>query len=622
MPYDRARTTMREFVMCDECRAEYENPLDRRFHAEPIACPVCGPQLQLTDAQGREVIPLPVAVDGILNHIRWLIEQGRIIAIKGLGGYHLACDALNSEAVERLRRRKHREEKPFALMAGSVDLIRKYCVVSQTEEELLLSLCRPIVLLERKPDLKISRAAAPGVATLGFMLPYTPLHHMLLEDIGRPLVMTSANVSDEPICYLDSDARQRLSDIADFFLSHNRRIEMRVDDSVTRVQAGSKILLRRARGYAPAPLKTTFRFNRQILACGAEMKNSFCLTRDNYAFISPHIGDLENLETLGSFTAGIEHFKRLFNLQPEVVAHDLHPEYLSTKFALSLPASVLKIGVQHHHAHIAGCMVDNELNGDVIGVAFDGLGYGEDGRLWGGEFFVADYARARRIAHLSYVPMPGGAQAIREPWRMAAVYLDRAFGDEVRPHGLSFAHRLNRRVWTTLKQMAARGINSPETSSVGRLFDAVASLVGLRDAVNYEGQAAIELEAIAVCEDGLGYEFEFDEIRGTIEAAPVIRQIVADLLLGIPAGVISARFHLGIGRMIESVACHVREKLQLNRVALSGGVFQNALLVEKTRRLLSQSGFEVFTHRRVPPGDGGIALGQAAVANARLDGRC
>jgi len=255
-------------------------------------------------------------------------------------------------------------------------------------------------------------------------------------------------------------------------------------------------------------------------------------------------------------------------------------------------------------------------------VAFDGLGYGEDGRLWGGEFFVADYARARRIAHLSYVPMPGGAQAIREPWRMAAVYLDRAFGDEVRPHGLSFAHRLNRRVWTTLKQMAARGINSPETSSVGRLFDAVASLVGLRDAVNYEGQAAIELEAIAVCEDGLGYEFEFDEIRGTIEAAPVIRQIVADLLLGIPAGVISARFHLGIGRMIESVACHVREKLQLNRVALSGGVFQNALLVEKTRRLLSQSGFEVFTHRRVPPGDGGIALGQAAVANARLDGRC
>jgi hydrogenase maturation protein HypF len=618
MPYDRARTTMREFVMCHQCRAEYEDPLDRRFHAEPIACPACGPQLLLTGARGREVIPPPVGRDSILDHTRWLLQQGRVIAIKGLGGYHLACNALNREAVERLRRRKHREEKPFALMAGSADLIREYCVVTRAEEELLLSAPHPIVLLERKTGANIPRAVAPGVRTLGFMLPYTPLHHLLIEGVGGPLVMTSGNVSDEPICYEDGEAKRRLGEIADYFLWHNRRIQMNVDDSVTRVQAGSETLLRRSRGYAPAPLKTSFNFHRQILACGAEMKNVFCLTRDNYAFISHHIGDLENLETLDSFTAGIQHFKRLFNLQPEVVAHDLHPEYLSTKYALSLPAYIPKIGVQHHHAHIASCLADNELDRDVIGVAFDGLGYGEDGRLWGGEFFVADYARARRIAHLSYVPMPGGTQAIREPWRMAAIYLHRALGDEFLHSGLPFVQRLNRRAWATLKQMVARGINSPETSSVGRLFDAVASLLGVRDTVNYEGQAAIELEAIALREDAGGYEFEYDEMRGIIEAASVIRQIAADLLLGVPAEVVSARFHHGVAQMIEYVAGRVRERQRLNRVALSGGVFQNKLLLERTRQLLGASGFEVFTHRRVPSGDGGIALGQAAVANARL----
>jgi hydrogenase maturation protein HypF len=618
MPYDRARTTMREFVMCDECRAEYEDPLDRRFHAEPIACHACGPQLLLTDVRGREVTLPTVAGAGVLSYTRWLLGQGRVIAIKGLGGYHLACDALNTEAVECLRRGKYREDKPFALMAGSIDLIREYCVVTQAEEESLLSVRRPVVLLERKSGANIPRAVAPGVRTLGFMLPYTPLHHLLLEGLGRPLVMTSGNVSDEPICYEDGEAKRRLGEIADYFLWHNRRIQMRVDDSVVRVQAGSETFLRRSRGYAPMPLKTSLNFHRQILACGAEMKNAFCLTRDNYAFISHHIGDLENLETFGALTAGIEHFKRLFDLQPDVIAHDLHPEYLSTKYALSLPAHLLKIGVQHHHAHIASCLADNELDGDVIGVAFDGLGYGEDGRLWGGEFFVADYASARRIAHLSYVPMPGGSQAIREPWRMAAVYLHRAFGDEFLHSGLPFVQRLNRRAWPTLKQMAARGINCPETSSVGRLFDAVASLLGVRDAVNYEGQAAIELEAIAVYEDAHGYQFEFDESRGIVEAAPVIRQIVGDLLFGVPAEAVSARFHLGVAQMIEYVACRVREQQRLDRVALSGGVFQNKLLLEKTRQLLSASGFQVFTHRRVPPGDGGIALGQAAVANARL----
>src|SRR5262245_7573113 len=537
IPYDRIRTTMHEFVMCDECRAEYENPLDRRLHAEPIACPVCGPPLRLTGARGRED-----TVDDPLSHTLRLLEQGQIIAVKGLGGYHLACDALNPEAVERLRSRKNRVDKPFALMADSVDQIREYCVLSRDEEEVLLSEGRPIVLLEKKPGVKIPPSVAPGMRTLGFMLPYTPLHHLLLEGFRRPLVMTSGNVSDEPICYKDGEARRRLGEIADYFLWHNRRIRISVDDSVTRVQAGGETLLRRSRGYAPVPLKTSFSFHRQILACGAEMKNTFCLTRDNYCFISHHIGDLENLETYDSFTTGIEHFKHLFSLRPEVVAHDLHPEYLSTKYAQSLPAQMLKIGVQHHHAHIASCMADNELDGDVIGVAFDGLGFGEDGRLWGGEFFVADYSRARRIAHLSYLPMPGGTQAIREPWRMAAVYLHNAFGDEFLHSDLPFVQRLDRRAWATLKQMCARRINSPETSSMGRLFDAVASLIGVRDIINYEGQAAIELEGMAVCEGARGYEFGFDETRGIIDAAPVIRRIVADLQLGVPAELVSARF--------------------------------------------------------------------------------
>lgn len=618
IPYDRARTTMREFVMCGECRSEYENPHDRRFHAEPIACSACGPQLRLTDTQGRDVMPLSDSIDGVLSNTRCLLSQGRIIAIKGLGGYHLACDALDTDAVERLRRKKYREDKPFALMCGSIDLIREYCEITQEEKELLLSAHRPIVLLEKKSSAKIARAVAPGVKTLGFMLPYTPLHHLLVKDFGRPLVMTSGNISDEPICYEDGEARGRLGEIADFFLWHNRGIQIRIDDSIARVHAGSVTQLRRSRGYAPVPLKTSFGFHEQILACGAELKNTFCLTRGDHAYISHHIGDLGNLETFCSFTNGIDHFKRLFNLQPDVVAHDLHPEYLSTKYALSLPVNVLKIGVQHHHAHIASCMADNGLDGDVIGVAFDGLGYGEDGRLWGGEFFVADYATARRMAHLSYVPMPGGAQAIREPWRMAAIYLHRALGDEFLHSGLPFVQRLNRRAWWMLKQMAARGINSPETSSVGRLFDAVASLIGVRDAVNYEGQAAIELEALAVCDGELGYEFEFDATRGIIEAIPVIRQIAADLHDGVTAEVISSRFHRGVGKMIEIVARRIREQQGLNRVALSGGVFQNRVLLEITSKLLSAAGFEVFTHHRVPTGDGGIALGQAAVANARL----
>jgi hydrogenase maturation protein HypF len=622
VPYDRAQTTMREFEMCADCRAEYENPLDRRFHAEPIACAECGPQVTLRKADSTEINAVS---DDAIRQTRELLLNGSIVAIKGLGGFHLACDAVNQTAVERLRQRKYREDKPFALMANSLAIIKKYCVVSKAEEELLLSPSRPIVLLERKIDAKLPTAIAPGVKTLGFMLPYTPLHYLLLENLDRPLVMTSGNISDEPICYKDKEASERLLPIADYFLSHNRRIHIRTDDSVTRVpklpsashRSQTAMMLRRSRGYAPAPIKTSFQFGKQILACGAELKNTFCLTKDQYAFLSHHIGDLENLETLRSFTEGIKHFKRLFHLEPEIIAYDLHADYLSTKYALAIDEIAEKIGVQHHHAHIASCMTDNDIEGEVIGVAMDGLGFGADGNLWGGEFFVANFNDAERLAHLDYVPMPGGAKAIREPWRMAAVYLHRAFGDEFLHLDLPLVQHLNRNDWKTLRQMMATATNSPQTSSMGRLFDAVSGLLGLRDRIHYEGQAAIELETIAEQNSKGAYQFDI-AADGIIKAEPVIQQAVADLLNGCPASEVSAKFHVAVAHLIVDVARWIRDTKHLNCVALSGGVFQNLFLLERVCRLLVEDDFEVFTHRRVPTNDGGISLGQAAIANARI----
>ncbi len=615
-PYDRARTTMRDFAMCDECRAEYENPLDRRFHAEPIACRTCGPDLKLTDAFGLEAEFDEVDGIDIIGHVRRLLLGGKIVAVKGVGGYHLACDATDVAAVERLRGRKYREEKPFALMASSVEVVRRHCAVSEAEESLLLSPRRPVVLLARKEDSNLPAAIAPGVKTLGFMLPYTPLHQLLLEELDRPLVLTSGNVSDEPICYEDGDARERLHDIADYLLLNDRRIKMRTDDSVVRAHEGREMVLRRARGYAPAPLAVGFKFKREVLACGAELKNTFCLARDRHAFVSQHVGDLENLETLRSYEQGIEHFKRLFQLRPEIIAHDLHPEYLSTKYALALNDEFERVGVQHHHAHVASCMADNRIEGEVIGVALDGLGFGADGRMWGGEFFVADFLRAERVAHLDYVPMPGGARAVREPWRMAAVYLQRTFGDDFLNLDLPFVRRLDRRAWGALRGMTRSGTNSPETSSMGRLFDAVAGLLCVRSAVNYEGQAAIELETVADRACAQGYEFGLED--GVIKAEGVVRAAVEDLLEGLAPETVSAKFHLGVASLIASVARRVRDAQRINRVVLSGGVFQNMLLLERASRLLRREGFEVFTHSRVPPNDGGISLGQAAVANARL----
>ncbi len=621
IPYDRNRTTMRDFEMCEDCRGEYENPLDRRFHAEPTACPTCGPRLFLTDESGAEVALDRVPAEDNVECARQLLLSGKIIAIKGIGGFHLTCDALNLDSVERLRRRKYREDKPFALMANSVEIVGEYCFVSEEEKNLLTSERRPIVLLEKKTGAAVPEVVAPRMKTLGFMLPYAPLHHLLLEDLGRPLVFTSGNISDEPICYEDEDARKRLSGITDYFLLHDRRIHMRADDSVTRAFEGREMLLRRSRGYAPAPVRTSSKFERQILACGAELKNTFCLTRDNYAFISHHIGDLENLETLRSFEQGIEHFKRLFHLSPNAVAYDLHPEYLSTKYAHALDERLIRVGVQHHHAHVASCMADNLLEGEVIGVAMDGLGFGADARMWGGEFFVADFGDAERIAHLDYIPMPGGVQAIREPWRIAAVYLERALGENFMDSALPFVQGMDARKWATLRSMVATGTNSPQTSSMGRLFDAVSSLLSLRHVVNYEGQAAIELETIADPGCAQRYEFEVGGNGSIIKADSVIGKVVEDILAGMPPQIVSAKFHHGVAHLIAAMARRIKDERHLDRVVLSGGVFQNMFLLGRACRILKSEGFKVFTHNRVPTNDGGISLGQAVVANARLGRR-
>jgi hydrogenase maturation protein HypF len=642
VPYDRPLTTMAGFAMCADCAAEYHDPANRRFHAQPVCCPACGPRLRLLDAAGAELLgtsaapgdavprdaaPADVlAGDPLAGAVRAL-RQGQVLAIKGLGGYHLAVDAANQDAAARLRARKHREDKPFALMAADVTAASQLCEVDEVAAGLLASGRRPVVLLPRRalapgrarmlgrPETPVADAVAPGNRQLGIMLPYTPLHHLLLRDFGRPIVLTSGNVSDEPIAYLDSDALARLGGIADAFLTHDRPIHMRTDDSVVRPVRGREMLLRRSRGYAPEPITLNQAFPRPVLACGAELKSTFCLGTENRAILSQHIGDLENYETLRSFTEGIDHFRRLFDVRPEIVAYDLHPEYLSTKYALDLD-DVELAGVQHHHAHIASCLADNGEDGPVIGVAFDGTGFGTDGTLWGGELLLADLAGFERAGHLAGVPMPGGAAAIRQPWRMAAAYLAAAYPGGP-PGGLAVAAR-HQGSWPDVLAMAGRGINAPVTSSAGRLFDAVAALLGVRDAINYEGQAAVELEQLADPAERAAYPAAIAEGRPLRLAGPdLMRAAAEDLLAGVPPPVIAARLHNGVAALIARACLLLRERSGLGTVALSGGVFQNLFLLNALVRLLEQDNFRVLTHRRVPPNDGGISLGQAAVAAAR-----
>ncbi len=627
VPYDRPLTTMAAFAMCADCRREYDDPCDRRFHAQPNACPKCGPRLRLTSTYSGHAL---AEESDALEAAQIFLADGHILAIKGLGGYHLACDAANPEAVRRLRSRKHRWDKPFALMAADLAAVEALCDVSDSERALLTDRRRPIMLLRNKlssPSKKgaggegVALDVAPQQNTLGVMLPYTPQHHLLFANADyRWLVMTSGNVSDEPIAYRDYDAFERLAPLADAFLVHDRDIHMRCDDSVMRVVRGIEVPLRRSRGYAPQPLPMSFEFTQPILAVGAHLKNTFCLGKGHYAFLSHHIGDLDNLETWQSFREGIEHFKRLFDIEPDVIAHDLHPDYLSTQWAISHHAkrSKIIIPVQHHHAHIASVLAEHGLTGPVIGAAFDGTGYGTDETIWGGEFLVADLADFERVAHLAYVPLPGGEQAIHQPWRVAAAWLQKLYGDEWLDWPLDFSRKVDRQTWAVLRQMMGRGVNCPLTSSMGRLFDAVAALLGLRNEVRYEGQAAVELEAIADETVREGYEFD---LHGPVaDPTPVFNDLLSDLRSGRPTPVISARFHNAVAALVTTVCLRMRAERGLNTVALSGGVFQNAFLLARTLDLLSALEFETYINQRVPPNDGGIALGQAAVAAARIAG--
>ena len=589
VPYDRPLTTMAGFTMCPACAAEYENPLDRRFHAQPNACPECGPRARLVGSDAEDAVAAAASA----------LRDGAILAVKGVGGYHLACRADDEAAVAALRARKHREDKPFALMAPTVVAARALVALGPAEEDLLVSGARPIVLAPRRPDAPVAAAVAPGAPELGVMLPYSPLHHLLLADVGAPLVLTSGNVSDEPIAYTDDDALERLAPIADGFLVHDRPIQTRTDDSVVRVVDERPLVLRRSRGYVPDSIGLPVTARRHVLACGAELKSTFCVAKGARAWVGNHIGDLQNYETLRSFVAGVAHFEALFAVKPEVVAHDLHPEYLSTKVALERDGVDL-VGVQHHHAHLAACLAEHGETGQALGAIYDGTGYGTDGTVWGGELLRGDLCGFERVGSLFAVRMPGGEAAIRQPWRMACAWTQAA-GVEA-PAALAA-----RPGWDEVSALARTGVASPLTSSVGRLFDAVAALCGLRAEITYEGQAAIELEAACDAAERGAYAF-----GPALDARPTVAAVVDDIARGTDAGVIAARFHNALA------AATARALLEHgpDTVVLSGGVFANRCLLSRTRALLGEAGVRVLVPERLPPGDGGISYGQAAVAAA------
>jgi hydrogenase maturation protein HypF len=606
VPYDRPLTTMASFEMCELCRAEYEDPLDRRFHAQPNACPVCGPSLRFTDRAGRS---LAEGNEPSLEAATLALAEGRIVAVKGLGGYHLACRADDEGVVAELRARKHREDKPFALMAPSIDSALELVELDDASGALLTSRERPIVLAPRRPDAPVAESVAPASRELGVMLPYSPLHHLLLADSSAVLVMTSANVSDEPIAYRDEDALGRLAEIADVFLVHDRPIETRTDDSVVRVVADRPLFLRRSRGYVPRALPLSA--GGSILACGAELKSTFCLAKGERAWVGHHIGDLKNYETLRSFTEGVEHFEELFAVEPELVAHDLHPEYLSTKYALEREG-VETVGVQHHHAHLAACLAEHRETGPAVGAIFDGTGYGTDGTVWGGELLVGDRGGFERAGHLHPVRMPGGERAIRQPWRMACSWLLETLGSEP-PLPPLLAQRVSEEDWCKMAELAGAGLASPVTSSAGRLFDAVAALCGIRAEVNYEGQAAVELEAAADPAVHEAYPLPGAEL---LDARETVLAILTDLGAGVPVAEVAAKFHNAMAEGAARACAEHGRAEGIELAVLSGGVFQNGLLLERTATALERAGLRVLVPRLLPPNDGGVAFGQAAVAAA------
>ncbi|MEJ2735129.1 MAG: carbamoyltransferase HypF [Anaerolineae bacterium] len=655
IPYDRPLTTMQPFVMCADCQGEYDDPLDRRFHAQPNACPVCGPQIWIEDsaAPGSRLAER----DEAMKLAGQMLVEGRVLALKGLGGFHLACDATSARAVQVLRARKGRPAKPLAVMMASLDEVRCHCIVSDEGEELLLSQQCPIVLLRWREDSTVSREVAPNNRYLGVMLPYTPLHHILLRDVNRPLVMTSGNLSEEPIAQHNDEARRRLGPLADALLLHNRDIYARYDDSVWFSPALAHRPpqpIRRSRGYAPFPVRLPFE-TAQVLAVGAELKNTFCLTRDDFAFLSQHIGDMENLETLEHFETSVGLFQHLFRVEPERIAYDLHPDYFSTKYAtdgISSPGS--RIPIQHHHAHVAACLVDNGWpsdGGPVIGVVWDGTGLGLDGRIWGGEFFVGEYRGFRRAAHLEYLPMPGGDTAILNPWRLALGYVYALTGElpELAPSSAEPGRGISDQERRIVRQQIDRRLNTPLTSAVGRLFDAVAALTGVRQRVTYEAQAAIELEMLATqwqaerrsgdAPPAYPFDLEDSEDGAIIRLGGLLGAIQAGLAAGRSQAEIGWRFHHTLAEMLVAVCQRIAAAASpgtvagagletvaatglgmvaatgLGTVALSGGCFQNRLLLELAVPRLEAAGFRVLLHRQVPCNDGGISLGQAALAH-------
>ncbi|MCB0118265.1 MAG: carbamoyltransferase HypF [Anaerolineales bacterium] len=635
IPYDRPFTTMAGFHLCPDCEKEYKNPTNRRFHAQPVACPVCGPKVWL-EIQNSE---FRIQNDDAIVETRKLLVDGKILAIKGLGGFHLACDATNANAVRELRTRKLRVDRPFALMMPDLETIEKHCFVSEQESELLQSTARPIVLLKKRPESTIVEEVSPKQEWLGVMLPYTPLHYLLFANPNLqpstfdlpPLVMTSGNLSEEPIATDNAEARKRLSKLADAFLMHDRDIHIRCDDSVVRVFSEQSTVdsgktdhwslttypIRRSRGYSPFPVKLPFD-TPNLLATGSELKNTFCITNGNYAFLSHHIGDMENYETLKSFEQGVEHFERLFRVKLIAIAHDMHPNYLATRYALERAEreGLPTIAIQHHYAHVAACMAEHGLTEPVIGVSFDGTGYGDDGAIWGGEFLVADYASYQRAAHLEYFPLPGGDAAIKKPARTALALLWSLGLDW--EENLASVKEFCAEDQVTLRVQLEKKINTPMTSSMGRLFDAVSALAGVRQKVNYEGQAAIEFEAMADSAEAGQYVFGVES--GQVRVRGVVEELVKDVMAGVPTSKISARFHNGLAESVREVVKRISGETLIKSVVLSGGVWQNITLLRRTLALLHDGNFIVYIHREVPTNDGGLSLGQAAIAASRLRG--
>ncbi|MBW4635629.1 MAG: carbamoyltransferase HypF [Iphinoe sp. HA4291-MV1] len=664
IPYDRRNTSMATFAMCAECEREYKDVENRHFHAQPVACQICGPKAWLERSDSKPITSHMFSMLDDIDAVCTLLQKGEIVAIKGLGGFHLACDATQEIAVQKLRHRKQRNQKPFALMARDISVIEEYCTPTTKERELLESPTAPVVLIQAKhrddeergsgriqfkiqnskfkiqnPKFKtppLAPSVAPGQNTLGFMLPYTPLHHLILRRMNRPIVFTSGNLSDEPQCIDNVEAREKLGKIADYFLLHNRDIVNRVDDSVVRVASDKVLTIRRARGYAPAPinLPSGFESVTHILAMGSQLKNTFCLLRDGKAILSQHIGDLESAATFKSYQDTLNLYLNLFEHQPEAIAVDLHPEYLSTKLGkeLAYTNQYALLHIQHHHAHIAACMAENGIHINsppVLGIALDGLGYGEDGTLWGGEFLLADYRQFKRLATFKPVPMIGGKQAMREPWRNTYAQLISAFSWEdlkQKYRNLEILEFLEQKPLKLLNQLVEKEINVPLTSSVGRLFDAVAAAIGIcREECSYEGQAAIEMEALADTiflnhKEYLNYHFKFvvsDNIYH-IDSHPMWQALLNDLQQHTPQVVLAAKFHTSLANTIVEMVDNLRQKNDIHQVVLTGGVFQNCILLKQVTEHLQALGINVLTHSLVPPNDGGLSLGQAIIAAARL----